>query len=85
MSGPVRLRHLPTEADGWLFDGTNAIDIAHWLNGDGYISADGELVLHTYQGDITPDIGDTVMRGPESGVYPIKPAVRAACWTEVEG
>lgn len=83
MNRPVRLRHLPTEADGLVFDGTNVIDIAHWLGDKAYISVDGVLVLHTMQGDLTPELGDTVMYSEVSGVYPIKPEVRATCWAEV--
>jgi hypothetical protein len=83
MTGPVFLRHLQTEAGGWRYDGTNAIDIAHWLNGNAYISADNELVIHTMQGDIVAEVGDTVIAHGVAGVYPIKPEVRAACWEEI--
>jgi hypothetical protein len=83
MSGPVFLRHLQTEAGSWRYDGTNAIDIAHWLDGQGYISADGELVIHTMQGDIVAEVGNTVIVSAEAGSYPITPEVRAACWEEI--
>ena len=81
--GLVFLRHLPTEAGGWRYDGTNAIDIAHWLDGQGYISADNELILRTNRGDVACDVGDWVIVAGVAGVYPNPPEVKAACWEEV--
>jgi hypothetical protein len=48
MSGPMRVRKRPLEVDAYPYDGTNAIDIAHWAGNNAYITLRGDLIIRTY-------------------------------------
>jgi len=77
MSGPMRVRKRPLEVDAYPYDGTNAIDIAHWAGNNAYITLRGDLIIRTYEGDHKAEPGDYVMRGTRGEFYPIKPQIYA--------
>ena len=83
MSGPIRVRKRPLEVDAYLYDGTNADDIARWVGPDAYITLRGDLVIRTLEGDHKAEVGDYVMRGSLGEHYPIKPAVYADVYEPV--
>jgi len=72
VNGPILVRHLPTEAEAFPYTGTNSARIAAWA-GELATFEGGLLILHTKQGDMSPDVGDVVMLDrPHGEVYPIK-------------
>lgn len=83
MTGPIRARKKPLEVEAYLYDGTNADEVAGWAGPDAYVSLDGELIIHTPEGDHEAEPGDHVIRGLVGEVYPIKPDAWAAGYDEV--
>ena len=79
MTGPVVIRRLPKTAEAMRFTGDNATLIADWGGPDADIEA-GRLVIHTPQGDMTPQLGDWVISGLAGELYPITTKAFAAGW-----
>lgn len=71
-AGPWQVIHLPTEAEAFPYDGTNAAAIAEWAEELADYEG-GLLILHTKQGDMSPDVTDVVILDrPHNEIYPIK-------------
>ncbi|CED90608.1 hypothetical protein [Actinomyces succiniciruminis] len=81
---PGRYVKRPVVVEAIQYDGslTNALDILDWI-GDATSaerSRDGDLVIHTLEGDMTADWGDYVIRGVQGEFYPCKPSVFEATY-----
>jgi hypothetical protein len=83
VTGPVGIRRLPKTAEAVRFTGDNAALIAQWAGPDADIEA-GRLVIHTPQGDMTPNLGDWVINGVAGEVYPISTKAFAAGWEVID-
>jgi hypothetical protein len=88
----MKLRHIPTEVDGVVWDGSQAALDELWALGlrEYSLRATAEaggpqtLIVHTLEGDRPALPGDVVIRGTQGEWYPIKPDVAAACYEPVK-
>jgi hypothetical protein len=78
----VRIRRRRGTAEAIRFNGDNATLIADWAGPDADIEG-GRLVLHTSQGDMTPNLGDWVIQF-NGEVYPITTKAFARGWEVID-
>jgi hypothetical protein len=78
MNGLVAIRRLPGTGEGIRFNGNNA-DVIAQAAGPNATYDGGQLVLHTPQGDMTPNLGDWVIQF-DGEVYPITTKAFARGW-----
>jgi hypothetical protein len=76
----MRVRHLPTVAQAFQYDGDNADAICTWAGPDAYQTLRGELIIHTREGEHVAHPDDFVIRRPNGRSYPISPADYEAGW-----
>lgn len=79
MSGPTRARRRPLTAEVFQFTGDNGAQIADWA-GIAATFEGGRLVIHTPQGDMTPNPGEYVIHGLVDEYYPITAEAFFAGW-----
>ncbi|QHO91943.1 hypothetical protein CWT12_12350 [Actinomyces sp. 432] len=84
MNQPRKYTKKPVTIDAIQYDGSlaGALDILDWI-GDAASAErddDGNLVIHTLEGDMTVDWGDCVIRGVQGEFYPCKPGIFAATY-----
>jgi len=75
-------RHLPVVKEVIEFTGDNADEILAWAGERAYVEG-GRLVIRTPQGDLTPNIGDFVVRGIEGEFYPVPRSIFLGSYTPV--
>jgi hypothetical protein len=78
---PVTVYKRVRQADAYLYDGTNAVEIVAWAQGHAY-QAEGHLYIQTTRGDVIADPGDHIIHGLVGEWYPIDPDAYAAGWRE---
>lgn len=83
MTGPIRARKRSVVVDAFLYDGTNADEVAGWAGPDAYVTLDDRLIIRTPEGEHEATPGDHVVLGLVGEVYPIKPDAWAAGYDEV--
>lgn len=79
MNGPQLASRRVRTAEVFLFTGDNAAEIAEWA-GSAATFEGGRLVIHTPQGDMTPNRGEYVIHGLVDEFYPITADAFAAGW-----
>lgn len=83
MAGIEVWRHLPVEKQAIEYTGDNGAEIVAWAGEKAYIQL-GRLVIRTPQGDLTPAVGDYVVRGVEHEFYPVPRSIFLASYEPVE-
>jgi hypothetical protein len=82
VNGPVRIRRRDGYGDGIRFNGTNA-DVIAQAAGPLATHDGGRLVLHTPQGDMTPNLGDWVIQ-VDGEIYPISTKAFNRGWEVID-
>jgi hypothetical protein len=69
------------EAVQWT--GQNCAEIDEFINDGEECEADRPLTIETLEGDLTAQIGDWILRGPEGECWPVKGSIFAAAYEAV--
>jgi hypothetical protein len=91
-----KFRKKPVEVEAIQYDGTNRDEIVAFMGRTRDVRAEelqvpapgggtqGELIVHTLEGDTAPSVGDWIIRGVQGECYPCKPDIFEATYDKVD-
>jgi hypothetical protein len=84
----MKFRKKPVVIEAHQFDGSNCIQLLRWMNVPGWdnpeLHGTDHPVIHTLEGDMTPEIGDWIIRGVKGEFYPCKPDIFEMTYERVD-
>jgi hypothetical protein len=82
-----KFRKKPVVIEAWQYPSLEKMPV--WLvsafdNGT-VEKIDGEIIIHTLEGDLHTSLGDYIIKGVKEELYPCKPDIFAATYDSIDG
>ena len=68
----MKYRKLPVEIEAVQWTGKNDEEISAFAGSSRYMTQEGDLMIHTLEGDHHALVGDYIIKGVKGEFYPVK-------------